>query len=363
LKNHEKCKNKNATTHIPLLKKAESCFCNLSCICKNFKFLNCIFFIFTKKNLKPKFIFVFSDVISISCNICFKSYDTNPGNAKQHPQTFCTNNHVFCKRCSSHLKNCPICQAKQIPTRSVEIGIFQRIEDKRKQLLTDIPTIPVNDFEWLSEDLFATGSCANIFRYKWKNTVVALKKPRINPNPSQMEDIHIEAALCIKIHHPNIVSLFGLTQLENIIFLVSEWSDLGNLRENMKGMKKEHKIKVSLCICEGLNYMHLIGIAHQNMKPENVLLFGDKSIAKISDFGTSKVIQTIMLSNDLVGNPKYTAPEQMEEGIQVWLNTMFICSNIKTDSLLAYLGSLLCITFLLLFLTTVSFLISNWMNC
>jgi serine/threonine protein kinase len=155
-----------------------------------------------------------------------------------------------------------------------------------------------------------------------------------------MEDIHIEAALCIKIHHPNIISLFGLTQIENIIFLVSEWSDLGNLRENMKDMEKEHKIKVSLCICEGLNYMHLIGIAHQNMKPENVLLFGDKSIAKISDFGTSKVIQTILLSNDLVGNPKYTAPEQMEEGIQVCLNTNTVHSfKYIQVYLLAYLGS------------------------
>jgi 5'-AMP-activated protein kinase catalytic alpha subunit len=181
--------------------------------------------------------------------------------------------------------------------------------------------IPAKDLTRIGEDPFATASCADIFMYQWKITTVALKRPRIKPNPSQMDDIQLEAAICCKMKHPNIVAIFGLTQLRNnYMGIVMEWADQGSLRDSMEKMNKEEKINVSLCICEGLDYMHSIRIAHRDLKPENVLLFGDKSKAKISDFGTSKVIQTLMTNTKEVGTPKYSAPELMGEGLQVAQN-------------------------------------------
>jgi serine/threonine protein kinase len=215
--------------------------------------------------------------------------------------------------------DCPICQAKQITSRAIETEVFQKVENNRKQLLTEIKMIPANDLERLIEDPIATGSHADIFQYKWKNTqIVALKRPRIKPNKSQMDDILLEAAICCKMKHPNIVELFGLTQLKNnYMGIVMEFADQGNLRENMENMKEKNKNNVSLCICRGLDYMHLLQIAHRDLKPENILLFDEKSKAKISDFGTSKLIQTITTSTGAVGTPKYSAPELMEEGLQV----------------------------------------------
>jgi serine/threonine protein kinase len=149
-------------------------------------------------------------------------------------------------------------------------------------------------------------------------THVALKQLRIKPKASKLDDIKLEAALCFKMKHPNIVAMFGLTKLENSYMgLVMEWADQGSLSDSMEDMNLEEKIKVSLCICEGLAYMHSNRIAHRDLKPENVLLFGNKLKAKISDFGTSKVIQTIITSTGAVGTPKYSAPELMGEGLQV----------------------------------------------
>jgi serine/threonine protein kinase len=223
------------------------------------------------------------------------------------------------------MKECPNCQGKQNTNLSNETEALQNIKENRKQLVNDMQMIPAKDLTRIGKDPFATGSHADIFQYKWKNTTVALKRPRFQPNDSQMDDIQIEAALMCKMKHPNIVAVFGLTQLtNNYMGIVMEWADQGSLRKSMQKMNKEEKINVSLCICEGLDYMHSIRIAHRDLKPENVLLFGDKSKAKISDFGTSKVIQTMMTNTREVGTPKYSAPELMGKGLQVVLETFQI---------------------------------------
>jgi serine/threonine protein kinase len=217
------------------------------------------------------------------------------------------------------MKECPTCKSKQKKHSSSESKEenFQRIKDKISQILKQIPEISITELD-VSSSPFATGSCADIFQCRRNGSVVALKKLRIKPNENQIFDIQREAALCFQVQHPNIVALFGLTKLENnYMGFVMEWAGEGSLRENMEKMNLEEKINVSLCICEGLDYMHSIRIAHRDLKPENILLFGDKTIAKISDFGTSKVIQTMIVGTNMVGTPKYSAPETMLKGIQV----------------------------------------------
>jgi serine/threonine protein kinase len=217
------------------------------------------------------------------------------------------------------MKECPVCQSKEKRQSSAlkREEQFDKIKEKINQIVAETPDISVKELV-VSSSPFATGSCADIFKCLRNGSVVALKKLRIKPNENQTFDIQREAALCFQVQHPNIVALYGLTKLENnYMGFVMEWADEGSLRENMAKMNPEEKIKVSLCICKGLDHMHSIRIAHRDLKPENILLFGYKTIAKISDFGTSKVIQTIIVGTNMVGTPKYSAPETMLKGIQV----------------------------------------------
>jgi serine/threonine protein kinase len=82
----------------------------------------------------------------------------------------------------------------------------------------------------------------------------------------------------------------------------------------MKTLTLKQKIKICLCICNGLAHLHANRVAHRDLKPENILLFGESLIAKISDFGTSKVVQTMKSNTRVVGTAQYSAPELMEVG-------------------------------------------------
>jgi serine/threonine protein kinase len=218
------------------------------------------------------------------------------------------------------MKECPTCRSKQIRQSSAGNNDekFQKIKEKISLIIAEIPEISIKEIERLTSLPFATGSYADIFQCKFKGSFVAVKQLRIRANENQTFDIQREAALCFQVQHPNIVALLGLTKLENNYRgIVMEWADQGNLRENMGKMNAAEKIAVSLCICEGLDYMHSLQIAHRDLKPENILISGDKTQAKIADFGTSKIIQTIIVGTNMVGTPKYSAPETMLKGVQV----------------------------------------------
>ncbi|CCH46925.1 hypothetical protein BN7_6531 [Wickerhamomyces ciferrii] len=67
-------------------------------------------------------------------------------------------------------------------------------------------------------------------------------------------------------------------------------------------------------ILKGLSYMHSKGVAHCDIKPENILLT-TSGVAKISDFGTSAVFRTAWekechFSSGACGSEPYVAPEE-----------------------------------------------------
>ena len=89
--------------------------------------------------------------------------------------------------------------------------------------------------------------------------------------------------------------------------LYSEVVDNGGLPED-KARYYFRQILLGLAHCHGR------GIAHRDIKLENLMLSGDKTACKIVDFGLSKVskaaqVETSELDDTLVGTIQYAAPE------------------------------------------------------
>lgn len=58
-----------------------------------------------------------------------------------------------------------------------------------------------------------------------------------------------------------------------------------------------------------LNDLHSKGFCHQDIKIDNILLFGDETTAVLADFGSTEKINDGEKSSSILGSPIYLAPE------------------------------------------------------
>ncbi|ODA78545.1 hypothetical protein RJ55_05926 [Drechmeria coniospora] len=106
--------------------------------------------------------------------------------------------------------------------------------------------------------------------------------------------IKSEFSIAKSIHHPNIVETIRLCTDHNRWNHVMEYCSEGDLFSLVqKGhLKGEEKKKDRLCLfkqlIQGVGYLHANGIAHRDIKLENLLLTKDSKL-KITDFGVSEV--------------------------------------------------------------------------
>lgn len=76
----------------------------------------------------------------------------------------------------------------------------------------------------------------------------------------------------------------------------------------------EHVIDIGIQVTEGLRALHEFEespgqhIIHRDIKPENILI-DDDGVARLADFGISKIVERITQSVTAAGTPPYLAPE------------------------------------------------------
>ncbi|OJI99659.1 hypothetical protein ASPVEDRAFT_26445 [Aspergillus versicolor CBS 583.65] len=121
-------------------------------------------------------------------------------------------------------------------------------------------------------------------------------------------------------NHPNIVKLLGLAwgsnpfdPLHKLPTLVVEYAQFGSLAELQERQVLDSWTKLSICldVSLGLEALHQSGIAHGDLKTENVLVFSERGscIAKLADFGFSIVEKSVDEMVCIGGTWPWKAPE------------------------------------------------------
>jgi len=155
--------------------------------------------------------------------------------------------------------------------------------------------------------------------------VVAVKRiPRTSKTPP--EKLAEELKVMRKIKHTNCIELLDLFYDDMHIYMVQELARGGELLDRIskdKSFNEKNACTIFKQILQGLSYLHSQGIAHRDVKPENILMVSrdpdasDYYVIKLADYGfaSMKAQELVDTMKTPCGTPEYIAPEIIAVGM------------------------------------------------
>ena len=125
------------------------------------------------------------------------------------------------------------------------------------------------------------------------------------------------ASLMKKLHHRNIIQLYGMSTKEEPIFIVIEYMMHGTLLEYLHGDGKSldfpHLIDMSTQVASGMAYLEKQNYMHRDLAAKNVLV-GENLLCKVANFELARVVDKEVYEDqakELIAM-KWTAPEAIQ---------------------------------------------------
>lgn len=168
----------------------------------------------------------------------------------------------------------------------------------------------------------ARGGMATVYRARDRrlDRVVALKlmHPHLADSPNFVARFRREARAAARLSNPGVVAVYDQGSLDGIAYLVMELVEGPNLRDLIAAgpLSVREALGLTAQILRPLGAAHRAGLVHRDVKPENVLLPSDGSVAKVADFGLARAVTeaTQTTTGNVLGTVAYLAPELITAG-------------------------------------------------
>ncbi|MBN1582589.1 MAG: serine/threonine protein kinase, partial [Anaerolineae bacterium] len=122
-----------------------------------------------------------------------------------------------------------------------------------------------------------------------------------------------EAQAAAKMPHPNIVTVYDISQDQEVSYIVMEYVQGPTLRDLIVAEAPfgiDRALNIAAQICNAVEFIHQQGVIHCDLKPLNILVLPDENI-KITDFGIARDLaeNSTTQQKKAWGTAHYASPE------------------------------------------------------
>ncbi len=225
---------------------------------------------------------------------------------------------------ASRVRVCPICDAQTLDSRCPRDGQpTVRPDELLARAVVDPLVGQTLESKFEVQARVGSGSMGTVYRALHLRTgaTIALKvlHPSLAEQPSAIRRFLVEAQNAGRLESAHCVRVIDRGETPTgLPFLAMEFVSGETLSERVERdgpLGPEQAVVVAEQIVKGLGEAHQRGLVHRDVKPENVMLvpqFGDDDLVKILDFGIARVNDTGAPGTQVLGTPRYMAPEQWE---------------------------------------------------